>query len=283
MKNRSNRYRHIVQALFFVFISAFAVNRVFASSGAALLPFLPSVSLHSVCPFGGVASVATLALNGTLVRKITEGTMIFSGTILLMTLILGPVFCSHVCPLGTLQEWIGRLGRKIFKKRYNTFIPGKLHNVLKYLKYVSLALVIWMTYDAARLVFANVDPYYAMYHFLTGTATTGSLIVLGVTVTASLFMERPWCKYACPYGALLGLVGKLSPFKIRRDEGSCTGCTVCDNKCPMNIDLSCKKTIRDAQCIRCMDCVVDSSICRSASLEYGLKPRKKKATAENTI
>ena len=102
----------------------------------------------------------SLVTAGTLVAKITGITLILSASVLLMTLVLGPVFCSYICPLGAVQEWIGKLGRRIFGKRYNTFVPKKLHHVLKYLRYVSLGLVVWLTYSALKLVFAEVDPYF---------------------------------------------------------------------------------------------------------------------------
>jgi polyferredoxin len=266
MKKKSNWYRHTVQILFFVTISLFALNHVLGFEGSSLLPFLPSVSLHALCPFGGVESAISFITAGTLVHKITETTMILSAFVLVMTLILGPVFCGFVCPLGTLQEFIGKIGRKIFGKKYNTFVPKNWHTALKYLRYVSLALVLVMTYNAMTLVFADVDPYYAMYHFFTGKATIASLVILGLTLVGSLFVERPWCKYLCPYGALLGLVGKISLFKIRKEDSACAGCGQCNSQCPMGIDLSEKTVVRDANCIRCLDCAADG--CFKGAIDY---------------
>lgn len=262
-----NRYRSIVQILFFTVISVFAVNHTLANQGITLLPFLPHVSLHAVCPFGGLESAVSLVTGGTLVGKITEATFIISGTVVALTVLLGPVFCAYVCPLGTLQEWVGILGRKLFKKRYNTLIPQTLHRALTYLRYVSLALVLIFTYDAMKLVFIAFDPYFALYHFFTDKAAIGGIVVLGLTLIGSLFVERPWCKYLCPYGAFLGLIGKLSVFKIRR-TGSCTSCTRCNRVCPMNIDIAKKLTVSDAQCIRCLKCVSDKSSCPSAALAF---------------
>ncbi|MDX1359266.1 MAG: 4Fe-4S binding protein, partial [Clostridia bacterium] len=175
-------------------------------------------------------------------------------------------------------------GKKVFKKRYNTFVPQKLHNVLKYLRYVVLIITVYLTFSAARLIFADVDPYYAMYHFFTDEVTIGSLIVLGTVLISSLFIERPWCKYACPYGAVLGLVGKISIFKIKRKAETCNNCTLCDRKCPMNIEISKKKTIGDTHCIRCMDCVEDEGVCSKDSLVYTAKritPKKVESLNDN--
>lgn len=270
MKNRSSWYRYVLQIFFFVFIGMLAVNHVLSESNVTLFPFLPNVSLHAVCPFGGVESIIGLITAGTLVPKLQLSTLVISALVLILTLIFGSVFCSFVCPLGTIQEWVGKLGKKIFKRRYNTFIPQKLHNILKYLRYIVLILTIMLTFNAGRLIFADVDPYYAMYHFFTDEVTIGSLVVLGVVLIGSLFIERPWCKYACPYGAVLGLVSKISIFKIKRKTSACNNCTLCDRNCPMNIEISKKKTINDSLCIKCMDCVEDD-VCSKDSMIYTAK------------
>jgi len=69
-----------------------------------------------------------------------------------------------------------------------------------------------------------------------------------------LVISRPWCKYACPYGAMLGLFNKIRLFKIRRNESTCAYCSKCDSSCPMNIDISKKEAITDVRCISCYEC-----------------------------
>ena len=267
MKIKTKWVRHSVQIFFFVLITLFAINHILGETGPVPIPFLPDVSLHAVCPFGGIESAISLLTAGTLAKSLQLSTLVMTAIIIIVTLIFGAVFCSFVCPLGSVQEWIGKIGRKIFKKKYNTFIPQKVHNVLRYFRYVVLIAVMIMTYKAMTLVFLNVDPYYAMYHFFTDEVTIGSLIVLGVTLVGSLFVERPWCKYACPYGAFLGLIGKISIFKIKRSENACTSCTLCSKKCPMNVDIEHKKVIYDGQCNKCLECTEDS-ICKPNALYY---------------
>lgn len=273
MKNKSKWFRYSLQIFFFVLIGMFAVNHVIGETGTALFPFLPNISLHAICPFGGIESIISFISGGTLVPKLHLSTMVMTVIVLVITLIFGSVFCSHICPLGTIQEWFGKIGRKLFKKRYNKFIPQKIHDVLKYFRYVSLILTIVLTYNAMKLVFLEVDPYYALYHFFTDEVTIGSLIVLGATLIGSLFVERPWCKYACPYGAALGLLSKISIFKIRRDTSTCNNCKLCDKNCPMNINLSKQTSIGDSLCNRCMDCT-DEGLCNKNSLLYSAKKIK---------
>ena len=264
---KSKPFRLISQILFFALVGAITVNHTLGESGGGV-GFIPELSLHAICPFGAVETFASLVINQELVRQLHASVMVIGAVVLLLTVVFGPVFCSHICPLGSIQEWIGKLGKKIFKKKYNRFIPQKLHNILKYLRYVVLALVLYQTYTTATLMFLNIDPYYALYHFWTGDATIAALIILGVTLLGSLFVERPWCKYACPYGGFLGLVGKISIFKIRRNESTCISCHLCSKECPMNIDVMAVKTVRSTLCNRCMQCTDAEDTCPVADTCY---------------
>ncbi|MDD2541557.1 MAG: 4Fe-4S dicluster domain-containing protein, partial [Desulfuromonadaceae bacterium] len=64
-----------------------------------------------------------------------------------------------------------------------------------------------------------------------------------------------WCRYLCPYGALLGLVSLVSPLKIRRDPASCTGCRRCTNSCPSDLSVHSCSTISSPECTGCLTCV----------------------------
>ncbi|MEX1376277.1 MAG: 4Fe-4S binding protein [Eubacteriales bacterium] len=257
---KSKHVRLAAQIIFFALIAFISINHTLAEAGAGL-SFIPEVSLHAICPFGAVETLGSFLTGWGLIRQLHPSVMVIGSIILLLTLLFGPVFCSHICPLGSIQEWIGKLGRKIFKNRYNKLIPKKVHNVLKYLRYVVLILILVQTYRSASLIFTDADPYYALFHFWTGEATIAALIILGVTLVMSLFVERPWCKYACPYGGLLGIFSKISLFKIRRSESKCIDCGKCDKECPMLIDISKKKRVNDTLCNRCMICTTEEGTC----------------------
>lgn len=253
MKNQKRPVRLYVQIFFFALIGLITVNGTLVSAGTGI-SFVSSASLHALCPFGGVVTLYNLATLGVFVQKIHMSSVILMGIVFISSIILGPVFCGWVCPLGSIQEWIGKLGKKLFKKRYNRFVPVKLDRILRYSRFVVLAWVVYVTAKSGTLLFANADPYSALFSFWTEEAALPSLIILGVTLIGSLWIERPWCKYACPYGALLGLFNKVRIFKIRRNENTCISCGRCDNACPMNITVSKKQKVSDLQCISCMEC-----------------------------
>ncbi len=255
---KKRKIRLYVQIFFFALIGIIAINKAAAEAGAGL-PFVSDASLHALCPFGGVVTLYNLSTLGVFIQKIHMSSVILMGIIFGMAVLFGPVFCGWVCPLGSLQEWTGKIGKKIFKKRYNRFVPQKLDRVLRYARFAVLGWVVYVTAMSGTLLFANADPYYALYNFWTAEAALPSIIILVATVGGSLFIGRPWCKYACPYGALLGVFNKFRIFKIRRNTSTCIACGKCSASCPMNIDVAHKETVRDMQCISCLECTSEKS------------------------
>lgn len=276
MKKKS-KIRLIVQIFFFVLIAFIAINKTLEDMGAVTIPIISTASLHALCPFGGVVTLYNIVTVGDLIQKIHMSSVILMGLVFILTLLFGPVFCGWVCPLGSVQEWIGKLGRKIFKKRYNHFIPSKVNVVLRYFRYIVLIWVVYVTARSGSLMFSTVDPYSALFTFWSEEAALPSLIILGVTLLGALFVERPWCKYACPYGALLGLFNKIRIFKIRREPSTCISCNLCNRACPMNIDVANKEKVTDLQCISCFECTSERACPVADTVE--LKTASQKTTA----
>jgi polyferredoxin len=267
---RKWRIRHVVQLGFFVLITLIAINKFLVENGGGI-SFFSSASLHSICPFGGVVSIYNLMTVGTYVQKIHSSALVLMGLVFLLAVLLGPVFCGWVCPLGTFQEWIGKLGKKLFKKRYNHFVPKRLDKVMRYFRVFVMLWVIYITARTGRLVFSDVDPYYALFNFYTGEVAIQALVILAVTAIGSLFVERPWCKYLCPYGALLGFTNKFKFFKLKRNENMCISCNQCNQACPMNIDVESSKKVTQLQCISCFECTSENTcpIPETVNIKWG--------------
>lgn len=268
------KIRTITQISVFILVGLASIAKWLAEQGVAV-PFLSDVSTHAICPFGGVVTIYEFVTTGGFIQKIHSSAFILMILGIIVALLFGAIFCGYFCPFGSFQEWIGKIGRKIFPRKYNHFIPYKLDKVLRFLRYGVLAMVVYQTAITAKLVFQDVDPYYALFNFFTNEVAISAYIILGVFAILSFFVERPWCKYFCPYGAFLGFFNLFRIFKIKRNKSTCIDCKKCDKACPMNIKVSTAKTIHDHQCISCnlctseVACPVKNTVTISAGKEGG--------------
>lgn len=257
-KKKSTWIRLSVQIFFFALVLAISVNKSLSEAGFGI-PLLSTASLHAICPFGGVTSIYEFLSSGEFVQKIHESSFVLMTISIILAIGFGPLICGWVCPFGSLQEWLGKIGKKIFKKRYNNIIPAAIDKYLRYTRYILLTLVIYNTSITAKLMFQNIDPYYALFNFWTNEVALTAYIILGATILLSFIIERPWCKYACPYGAFLGLFNLIRIFKIHRKAPTCINCKACDRACPMNIKVSESNAVLNHQCISCMKCTSESA------------------------
>lgn len=215
-------------------------------------------SIDGLCPFGGLETLYAWVAGGSLLKNIFPGNLVLLAAIIALGVVLGRFFCGWICALGTLQGVFGWLGRKLFRRRFD--LPARLDGILRYLKYVVLALVLFFTWQTGSLVIRSLDPWAAWGHLGSGwTELWGEfaigLLVLAATLVLSLFSDRVFCKYVCPLGAFNALLGHIPLFRIRREAVTCTSCRLCDRKCPMRVDVSTVQTVKQAECIGCLECV----------------------------
>ena len=184
-------------------------------------------------------------------------------------------FCSWICPIGTLSEWLWQLGDAVFGRTFA--LPRWLDIPLRSLKYVLFGLfayvVVTMPVPEIRAFLAS--PYglvadVKMLNFFRLMGQT-SAIVVGILLILSVFVKNFWCRFLCPYGAMTGLVALVSPTRIRRNPEACIDCAKCAHACPAALPVDTALSIRSAECNACMSCV---SVCPAAGaldLKIGLK------------
>lgn len=205
-----------------------------------------------ICPMGGIATLTRLLSQSLYVPKTGITNLILLAGVLITTLVAGPVFCGWLCPLGSMQEWVNNLARKM--KVPQIHISPKIDRLGKVVQYLVLGIILYATAKSFNLVFIKADPYYALMHFYTGEVAPLALIILGTTLVASLFVQRPWCRWFCPLGAILSLIGIFSILKIRRPSATCVACGRCSKACPVGLDPSAQQIVASSRCIRCGLC-----------------------------
>ena len=238
--------RYSVQALIAAYVLLVVIANTVGQSWAA--------NLHTICPFGGVVNLYTYFSDGGYVAKLHSAVFIMLLALLIGLVLTGKSFCGWICPLGSVQQGLGWIGQRLWPRAYNK-LPRWLERVLQYLKWAVLAWVLVQTARSATLVFQDYDPYYNLYRIWTDEIALSGYIVTGATVILSLFIPRPFSRFACPLGAFNGIFNSVSFIGLKRDAKTCTDCGRCSKVCPVNIDLCASNTIRSIECTRCLKCV----------------------------
>jgi len=216
-------------------------------------------SVDAFLPIGGFMAFKFFLLTG-IVDPVHPAGFILFVAILGVSLTMKKGFCGWICPVGTLSQYAWMAGEKVFGKnfRINTFADNSLRS-LKYILLGLFVLLIGLAMTPTMIAFFFISDYYKvvdvrMLKFFTNMSsiTMGVLIAL---VALSILYKNFWCRYLCPYGALLGLVSRFSPFKIRRNEEKCVHCHACTKHCPTLIDVEQKAVVKSAECFGCLTCV----------------------------
>ena len=235
-----------------------------------------SASIHALCPYGGLESLYAIFTAGSMIDKIYAGTFVLFAVTLVLAVVFRRAFCGWICPFGGMQEFLGRLGKKIMGRQL--VMPVKADKALRYVKYFVLTLTVLVAWKTATLWMSPYDPWAAYGHFGEGfTALWGEFLVgtilLIVTIAGSFLYDRFFCKYLCPMGGFFAIVSKISPFRISRDSDVCISCNLCTKVCPMNIDVAKVDTITHAECINCQEC---TAVCpKDGALENRFSFKKK--------
>lgn len=245
-------WRFGIQALVLFFITWVAVAHQWVGGGPKGAP-----SIEAYCPFGAVEGLYQWIVTGTFMRRVHPSAFVVLAALIAVTIFTRKAFCSWICPFGTIQEWIGKAGKKILGRRYNP--TGSWDHGLRYLKYVVLALIVAVTWTTGTMVFREYDPFLAFFHFGIDFAEhwIGNTILLAVLI-GSLVIERFWCRYLCPLGAVIGIVGKAGGMGVIRNDATCTLCDACDKVCPVKAEPMMQDTVTSAECLQCLECV---SVC----------------------
>lgn len=254
--------RYLVQGGFFLFFCWLGWRFhtwVTALETVGRAPFPRPAAVDGFLPISGLGGLRYWFETGTL-HPIHPAAALILLAALLTGVLLKRGFCSWVCPVFPLSEILWRLGARTFGR--NFYPPFWLDLLLRSLKYLLLAFFLWQIVVAMPLPGLQAflsSPYHMIadvrmlqFFLAPGPILIGFLIVFGVL---ALFVQNPWCRYLCPYGALLGLVSLASLARIRRDPNLCVRCNACSSRCPAWLPVMLKITVRSPECFACYRCV----------------------------
>ncbi len=261
-QDNSQAWRRLIQILFLglnVWIGLqFAIFVHYFESGGSGVRFSRPPGVEGWLPIAGLMNLKYFLTTGS-VPSIHPAAMVLLVAFLSISIIFRKAFCSWLCPIGTISEAVWKFGRKLLKR--NWVFPRAIDLPLRSLKYILLALffyaVVGMSSDAIAAflwspygLVADVKMLYFFRHLSEfAAATLASLLVL------SVLFQNFWCRYLCPYGALMGLAALLSPAKIRRNTERCIDCAQCSRVCPALLRVDTLVTVHSAECTGCMECV----------------------------
>jgi uncharacterized protein with FMN-binding domain len=180
-----------------------------------------------------------------------------------ITMIAGRFFCGWMCAFGALSDAIYSLSKLVIKKRKP--VREDIDRLLKSVKYILLFLLIIVVWSFGIKTFQSANPWDAFgMLFTVGKVPNLSyvlknlapaFVILLAILAASFYIERFFCRYLCPLGAIFAIVSKLRITSIKKPTEHCGSCRVCTKNCPMGIPLYREERTKSGECINCLQCV----------------------------
>lgn len=229
-----------------------------AETGGRTISVSRPAGVEAWLPIEGMMQFKYVLASGQLPRLHPAAFFLFV-SFALISLLFRKAFCGWICPVGTISEYLWKLGRRLFAR--NLRIPRCIDVPLRALKYLLLGFFVYAVamMSAAAIADFIASPYglvvdVRMLNFFRFIGTTTAYVVGGL-VLASVLVQNFWCRYLCPYGALMGLISIFSPTRITRNESACIDCAKCAKACPSALPVDRLVQIRSAECMNCLECV----------------------------
>lgn len=221
-------------------------------------------SIETYCPFGGLETAMSLFTHKQFACATGERNLALFVGLIVLTFLSRRVFCSWICPVGTLSEWLTKGINRLFKRRKNrsssSSVPfverfPKLDSILRWVRLPVLSGILYLTFRTGELIFRGVDPFYILFSFHGHDVQHWSYLVLGALIVSVALIPMAWCRYLCPLGAALWPVSAVGRLRISRNAAKCTNCRRCNRACIQHLDIATATDVRSGECTMCGDCL----------------------------
>jgi polyferredoxin len=221
--------------------------------------FAKPLAPEGFLPIGSFMSFKLWVTTGFFDTVHPAGLVLFSSA-LALSLLLKKSFCGWVCPVGTLSDLLGTTAERVVGRLPR--LPRWLDVPLRSLKYVLLGFFFWVI--VVRMPAPDIRAWLQADYWKTADLKMLAFFrhhaplaagVVGALAALSLLTRNFWCRYLCPYGALLGLLSLVAPVKVRRDDERCIRCHRCTQNCPALLPVEKLGRVRSPECLGCLTCV----------------------------
>lgn len=224
--------------------------------------------------FSEIGNLCSMLIHGTGNVYSDFSTILTAAVLLIITATLGRFFCGWMCTFGAMNDLLYYLNIKIFKNKFNLKVSEDLDSVLKYLKYIILLFIFFVFWIFKAKPSFNTNPWTSFANIVSTSPTIPSLsiglVFLIFIIICSFFIERFFCRYLCPLGAIFAITSKLRFINIAKPKSECGKCTACTHTCSMGLKLYAVDKVKDGDCINCFKCI-DTCPKNNARVSLGRK------------
>ena len=168
-----------------------------------VIPSETAVDPEAYCPMGGLQALATYLANNSLPCSMSSLQVMMGIALVAAVVLFSKLFCGYICPLGTVQDLIGKARNAMHVKSIKIRNGSAADKALRIVKYALVFWIFYMTVNASELFCKNLDPYYAVATGFKGEITLWmSIVSISLVLIGSFFIDMFWCRYLCPLGAI---------------------------------------------------------------------------------
>jgi uncharacterized protein with FMN-binding domain/polyferredoxin len=223
--------------------------------GVQLISFILLPGLYAMT-FSELKTVYQMIIKGNFDFIAVVPSLVEFIAIMFLTAVIGRWFCGWICGFGAYNDFIYFISKKVFKVKFK--VNEKVDYMLKYIKYLILIFIIIISWTMGSSLLDSTSPWDVFGQItdvsnILSTLFIGLIFLVLITIGAA-FIERFFCRYLCPLGAVFSIISKIGIVKINKPKADCGKCRACTMNCSMGLQLYKVNGVCGGDCINCLKC-----------------------------